>query len=194
MRRVSLDDIIGLARYEEIRDQFRKRIIELKKVRRVPVGDHVTFVFENFDTVLFQIQEMLRAEHIADLDHIREEMDVYNELIPGPGELSSTMLIEITEQDRIRPELVRLIGIDRCVALAIGEDIRVPAVFEGGRSKEDKLSAVQYVLFQLDEAAQAAFARKNVTARLVIDHANYRASAPIEGAVRESLQADLVSP
>ncbi|MGH7859685.1 MAG: DUF3501 family protein, partial [Candidatus Binatia bacterium] len=100
MRRVTLDDIIGLPRYEEIRDGFRRRVIELKKHRRVSVGDRITFVFENFDTVHFQIQEMLRAERIVDVDHIRDEIDVYNALLPGSGELSATMLIELEDSSR----------------------------------------------------------------------------------------------
>ena len=190
MRSVTLDDVTGLGRYEQMRDEFRRRIIELKRARRVSVGENITFVFENFDTVLFQIQEMLRAERISDLDRVRDEIDVYNELIPRDGELSSTMLIEIIEPERIRPELQRLIGIDECVSLLIGER-RIPAIFEPGRSKEDKLSAVQYVRFQLDEAARADFRRAAVGVQLVVDHPNYRASAAIEGAVRASLSADL---
>jgi hypothetical protein len=190
MRLVTLADIAGLARYEEIRDSFRRRIIDLKRARRVPVGGHVTFVFENFDTVLFQVQEMLRAERITDLDRVREEIDVYNELIPGDGELSATMLIEITEQDRVRPELQRLIGIDECVWLEVG-DGRVRAVFEPGRSSEEKLSAVQYVRFPLDAAARRGFAASEVPVRLVIEHENYREQTPIAGDVRRSLAADL---
>jgi len=72
-------------RYRAVRaatPEFRRRIIEMKRHRRVAVGDRVTFVFENHDTMLFQVQEMLRAEHIVDLDRVREEIDVYNALIP----------------------------------------------------------------------------------------------------------------
>ncbi|MCS6927278.1 MAG: DUF3501 family protein, partial [Candidatus Binatia bacterium] len=159
--------------------------------RRVSVGDRITFVFENHDTVLFQIQEMLRAEHITDIDKIRFELDTYNTLIPEEGELSATMLIEITELERIRAELVRLIGIDRAVTLRIGEQIVVPAVFEPGRSKEDNLSAVQYVRFPLSPAAQAAFKDERQEARLVIDHPNYRAQAILPPAMRQVLAAEL---
>jgi len=190
MKRVTLDDISGIARYEAMRDEFRRRIIALKRARRVAVGDRVTFVFENFDTVLFQIQEMLRAEQISDLDRVREEIEVYNELIPGDAELSSTMLIEITDEAEIRPALQRLIGIDRCVWLEIGPH-RIAGVFEAGRSKEDNLSAVQYVRFPLDETERWEFGRDEVVARLAIDHPNYRASTSIEGDVRRSLKADL---
>src|SRR5262245_44067824 len=110
MPKVSLDEVMGLERYEQARPVFRARIIALKKNRRVSVGDRVTFVFENHDTMLFQIQEMLRAEHIVDLDRVRDEIEVYSALIPNAGELSATMLIEITEMEHIREELVRLMG------------------------------------------------------------------------------------
>jgi len=121
MNRVTLDEILGLERYEQVRDDFRRQIIAMKKDRRVAVGDRVTFVFENHDTMLFQIQEMVRTEHITDLDKIRDELEVYNALVPDGHELSTTMLIEITDSDHIREELVQLIGIDEAVRLEIGD-------------------------------------------------------------------------
>lgn len=193
MKKVSLDEIVGIERYEQMRDAFRRDIIELKKRRRVGVGDRVTLVFENHDTMLFQIQEMLRAEHIVDLDKVREELEVYNALVPDAGELSATLLIEITESDKIREELVKLIGIDESVWLEIGERQRIQATFEPGRSKEDKLSAVQYVRFPFSASAIAAFADPATPVRLVIDHPNYQASTSLSGAVRESLASDLAS-
>jgi hypothetical protein len=191
MQKVTLEEIAGLERYERIRPEFRRHIIELKKIRRVPVGDRITFVFENHETVLYQIQEMLRAERITDLDKVRFEVDTYNELIPTDGELSATMLIEITEQARIRPELVRLIGIDKTVSLQIGQEFVIPAVFEVGRSKEDNLSAVQYVRFPLPAAARVAFCDERQKAILVIDHPHYRARTMLSPELRRSLAAEL---
>ena len=193
MKKVVLDEIQGLERYERVRPDFRQRIIDLKKHRRVAVGDRVTFVFENHDTMLFQIQEMLRAEHIVDVDKVRDEIEVYNALIPDAGELSATMLIEITESDNIRDELVRLIGIDEAVRLAIGERFSVRGEFEAGHSKEDKLSAVQYVRFVFDPAARAAFVAGQEPVRLIIEHPNYRHAAVIADAVRASLADDLAA-
>ena len=194
MRNVTLDEIMGLERYESVRPEFRRRIIDMKRDRRVAVGDRVTFVFENHDTMWFQIQEMLRAEHIVDVDRIRDEMAVYNALIPDAGELSATMLIEITEAAHIREQLVTLMGIDRAVRLEIGGEHSIGGEFEGGRSTADKLSAVQYVRFRFDDTARAAFVRGVEPVRLVIDHANYRHHACIEGRVRESLAHDLAGP
>jgi hypothetical protein len=191
MKKVSLDEVMGLARYEQLRDDFRRRIIALKKQRRVPVGNHITFVFENRDTVLFQIQEMLRAERITDLDKVRFEVEVYNELIPDDGELSATMLIEITEQERIRPELIRLIGIDNAVSLRIGEQFSIPAIFEAGRSKEDNVSAVQYVRFSLPPEARHALSDERQEAAIVVNHPNYHAHAILPADLRRSLVAEV---
>ena len=191
IREVTLQDIVGLGRYEAIRDDFRRRIIELKKRRRVSVGDQITFVFENFDTVHFQIQEMLRAEHIVDLDAVREEIDVYNALLPRPGELSATMLIEISDLSRVREELPKFYGIDAATWMEV-DDVRLTPVFEEGRAREDKVSAVQYVRFPLGETAAAFVAGAPV--RLVIDHAHYRATADLTPEVQASLAEDLREP
>lgn len=190
IRPVTLDDIVGLERYEAVRDETRRRVIALKQHRRVSVGREVTFVFENHATMLFQIQEMLRAERITDLDGVREELAVYNALLPRPGQLSATMLIEITEEADIAARLVKLIGIDEAVHLDVG-DVSVRAEFEPGRSTEDKLSAVQYVRFTLSSALQAAFRDASVPARLRIDHVNYQAETTLEGEIRQSLTEDV---
>jgi hypothetical protein len=190
-RKVSLEEILGLERYELKRDEFRRHIIALKKNRRVSVGDRVTLVFENHDTMLFQVQEMLRAERIVDLDKIRDEIDVYNALVPDPGQLSATLLIEITASERIREQLVDLIGIDEAVVMQLGDRFEIPAEFEPGRSKEDKLSAVQYVRFCFGPAERDAFLQEQVPARIVIRHDNYRHAAELEPTVRASLAEDL---
>lgn len=193
MKKVTLDEVMGLERYEQARSECRQRVIALKKHRRVAVGDQVTFVFENHDTMWFQIHEMLRAEHLSDLDRVREELEVYNALIPAPGELSATMLIEITEESRIRERLVSLIGIDETVTMEVGTGARIRGEFEAGRSKEDKLSAVQYVRFRFDDAARRAFIDGSQPVRLVIDHPNYRYGSVLDDAVRRSLAQDLAA-
>ena len=155
MNKIILDDILGYSAYEKVRQKFRDEIIEKKRRRRVSVGDKVSLVFENRDTVIFQIQEMLRAERITDLDKIREEIAVYNELVPNPGELSATLFLEIEDQSHLRQDLLQFLGIDEAVALKVGAHV-IPARFEDGRSKEDKISAVQYVRFSLGAAAASA--------------------------------------
>lgn len=191
MKKVALEDIRGLAAYEKVREKFRRRIIELKQARRVAVGDKVTLVFENRDTVIFQIQEMVRAERIVDLDKIREEIEVYNALIPEPEELSATLFLEITEQSHLREELLKFLSIDEAVYFKVGSH-SIHARFEAGHSKEDKISAVQYVTFPFSEQARIALV-KGEQAEIVIDHPNYQARTLIETRTRQSLVEDLTA-
>jgi hypothetical protein len=185
MKKIALDDILGFSAYEKVRQEFRQEIIDKKKLRRVAVGDKVSLVFENRDTVIFQIQEMLRAERITDLDKIREEIAVYNELIPNPGELSATMFLEIEDQTHLRDELLKFLGIDEVVCLKVGGH-SVRGQFEEGRSKDDKISAVQYVRFPFSAEAQKEFIA-GAHAEMAIDHANYRASAVLSPQQQQSL-------
>jgi hypothetical protein len=189
MNKLVLDDIMGLSAYEKVRDEFRRSVIAIKRKRRVSVGDKVSLVFENRDTVIFQIQEMVRAERISDLDKIREEIEVYNQLIPEPGELSATLFLEIEDQGQLREELLKFLGIDEAVFLKIG-DQTIHARFEEGRSKQDKISAVQYVKFAMTREQISSFVGGEA-AELQIDHRNYKATVLIGPETRKSLIEDL---
>jgi hypothetical protein len=189
MRKVVIDDILGSASYELVRQDFRRRIIELKKRRRVSIGDKVSLLFENRDTVIFQIQEMLRVERISDLDKIREEIATYNQLIPDSRELSATLFIETEDQARLREELVRFQGIEEALTLHISGHRR-PARFELGRSNEDKISAVQYVRFSFDDQALGDFV-SGARTELVIKHRNYQAAVMLKPETQRSLAEDL---
>ena len=191
MERIQLKDIQPLSEYEPIRKQFRKHIIALKKQRRILLGDRISLVFENRDTILFQIQEMMRVEHIYDAAKIKDELDTYNPLIAGPGELSATLFIEITEADRIKEILDDLQGIDngRSVFMEIGQE-RVYGQFEEGHSKEDKLSAVHHVRFRLSPKQQADFCNDETAAALIMDHPKYRARTLLDKNVRQELSKD----
>jgi hypothetical protein len=171
VKRIQIEDVLDLAAYERIREESRACIIELKRPRRISVGDRLTFVFENRDTVQFQIQEMLRAERLVKEDQIQAELDIYNELIPGAHELSATLMIEH-------------------VRLDVG-GTTVHASFDPKQFEEDRISAVQYVRFPLGPELAARFADLAVPVVLGVAHPNYRASAVIEGASRESLVLDL---
>lgn len=195
MRKLTLHDLKDIAEYERSREAFRDFIIKLKSRRRVPVGDKISFVFENRETVLFQIQEMMRVERIVDDAKIQEELDVYNPLIPDDGELSATMFVEIREQEQVKPELLRLAGITRlgCVFFRLGRDETVAALFEEGREEEGKVSAVQYCRFPFTPEQRELFANASVPVELVVEHPNFRASALIDAFTRESLLEDLTS-
>ncbi|MEK7222517.1 MAG: DUF3501 family protein, partial [Nitrospirota bacterium] len=101
MKPLTVQDVLPIEEYERLREAFRRRIIDLKQRRRLSVGNLVTVVFENRETVLFQIQEMVRAERILRPERVSEEVAMYNEQIPLAGELSATLMIEVTD-----PQLV----------------------------------------------------------------------------------------
>jgi len=187
---LSADEVWDLAGYESQRDAFRSAVIALKKIRRVAVGERVTLVFENRSTLLFQVQEMLRVERLADPRAIQQELDVYNELVPDEGELSATLFIEITDLTQVRPELDRLIGIDEHVWLELGGQA-IRARFDERQLEEERISAVHYLRFRLDAAARAALADAATPARLRLDHPACRAEAVLPPATRESLLEDL---
>lgn len=191
MRKVAIDDIVGLPGYERIRQDLRRRIIELKQKRRVSLGDRLSLVFENRDTVIFQIQEMLRVENISDLDKIRQEIATYNQLIPDSGELSATLFLEIEDQTHLREELVKFQAIEEAISLRIAAH-RLQALFEPGRSKEDKISAVHYIRFRFDDQALEAFISGTRT-ELVIDHRNYQAAVVLQPEIQRSLGEDLTT-
>ena len=176
---------------------MRARVIELKKNRRVAVGDSLTFLFENRDTVLFQIQEMVRTERIVDDARIQEEIDAYDVLLPGRGELSATLFIEIPElshmtNEQVRRTINRFQGLDRDgVKLHLGDGPAISARFEEGHSKEEKMAAVHYLRFSFPRDAEAILADPRQVVRLVVDHPNYRAEADVPAATRAELSADL---
>jgi hypothetical protein len=191
MKKIELSEIKDIAQYEKIRDEVRRHIIALKKRRRVSIGPQVTFVFENRETVLFQIQEMMRAERIVHEEAIQHEIDTYNQLLPEVSELAATMLIELQEPGRIREEITKFHGANtgEVTYLQIGED-RLPGIFAAGQSDDRRISAVQYVRFRFSDAQREAFARGEREVRLVIDHPQYRHSAVIAGEVRHELARD----
>ena len=193
MNQVTLDDVKLPEEYEPLREAMRQRVIEMKKRRRLAVGDSVTFVFENRDTVLFQIQEMVRAEKITSPEAIQDEIDVYNKSIPASRELSATMFIELTEKESMRADLDRLVGVNEKVALRIGDEHVIPGVFEPGWSREDRVAAVQYVKFPLTAEQAAAFRAGSAPAVVEIDHPNYRARTEMPDDVRRELAADLTA-
>jgi hypothetical protein len=188
--KVSRTDVLGPRRYEPIREDYRKRVIQLKKDRRISVGDRVTLVFENRDTLLFQIEEMLRAEAITEEAKIQEEIDVYNALMPSADELSATLFLENPRDADPKVELHRFVGIDEHVMLVIGEH-RVRAWFEPGRQEADRISAVQYTRYRLPPEAKVALRAAGTACAIEIDHPSYRARAELTESMRASLAKDL---
>jgi hypothetical protein len=191
VRKITIDDTWNILEYEKIREQFRRRIIELKKKRRVGVGNAITLVFENHDTVLFHIQEMVRIERLVDDARIVQEIEVYNSLIPDSGELSATLFIELQGRDELHPALEQLVGLDQHVSLHIGDDMVIPAQFESGRAREGLISSVQYLRFPFTDEQQTAFGNGRGAVSIVIDHPNYQAQAILSVETLGELARDL---
>ncbi|HKX31821.1 MAG TPA: DUF3501 family protein [Blastocatellia bacterium] len=191
MNKVVRSEILDIAQYERVRAEFRARIIALKKKRRLAVGPTITMVFENHETVLSQIQEMMRAERIVNDEAIDHEIATYNELLPDEGQLAATMFIELNDANRIREGIARFHGLNtgEITGLRIGADL-LPGIFVAGQSDDRRISAVQYVRFQFNDAQRAAFLEETAEARLMIDHPNYRHSAIIDGELRRELARD----
>jgi hypothetical protein len=193
---IALSDIKDLVEYEKARERMRADIIALKQRRRVALGDNLTLLFENRETVIFQIQEMARTERIVDDAKLQEEIDAYAPLLPLQGELSATLFIEIPGIAMLPPAearsaVNRFQGIDEDVLfLELGKH-RVPARFEGGHSKEEKLAAVQYLRFAVQSEAKEALADLAQAARLTIAHPRYAAEQALPAEVRRELLRDL---
>jgi len=198
-RPLTLDDISDQRAYERERDEFRRAVIAEKKLRRVTVGPVVTLTFESRTTVRFQVQEMARAEELTTDEQIQHELDVYNRLLPAPGELSATLFLELTTEEQVRTWLPKLVGIEGSTVLLIGEGTGIRMVRsvpeEEHRShltRDDVTSAVHYVRFPFTPSEVAAFGAGPVT--LIVHHPEYPDGRPgvvLSNATRALLMEDL---
>lgn len=191
MRKLTVDDIVDQRAYERERDDFRAQIIAAKKARRVPLGDLMTIVFENTDTMRFQIQEMARAERMLRDEQIQHEVDTYNELIPNAGQISSTLFVEITAPGALREWLPKLVGLQHYVSIDVaGERSSAFEIDEERLTREDEITTtVHYLRFSFTDAQRAAFAAGPVTVR--IDHPAYTEATELSDAQRAALAVDL---
>jgi hypothetical protein len=190
MRKLTRADIRGPQLYAAIRDDLRKRVIELKKLRRVSVGPLVSIVFENRATMIFQVEEMCRAESISAPEKIQEEIDIYNRILPDAHQLGATLLVEIQDEAAIASTLERLIGLPEHVWLLVGER-RLRAEFDPEQFAQDRLAAVQYLKVTLDGAAEAALRSSDTALSLLIDHPEYHHATRLAEDTRASLAQDL---
>ena len=194
MSPLTLADVLDLRAYERVREGYRARVIARKRLRRVPLGPIMTLVFECFDTVRFQVQEMARAEKIISDEAIQVELDIYNRLLPGNGELSATLFIELTSDDALQEWLPRLVGIERQLGVSIDGEVvaGVPeAEHAAALTRETVTPAVHYVRFGLTQAQVAAFGDAAEVA-LVARHPAYEATTVLTREVREELLGDLL--
>ncbi len=190
---LTLDDILDARAYERAREDFRARVMARKRLRRVGLGEIMTVVFESVDTVRFQIQEMARVEKILTDEGIQAELDVYNRLLPSPGELSATLFIELTSDAELRHWLPRLVGVERAIAVDLADGSAVASVPEERHAealtRETITPAVHYLRFRFSAAEVAAFADGPVA--VAVRHPAYEVRAELSAATRDELLADL---
>jgi Protein of unknown function (DUF3501) len=190
MRPIERNEVLSIGEYETIRERFRSRVIEEKRPRRLHVGEHMTVVFENRDSVLFQIQEMLRTERITSESGILHEIETYNDLVPGPGQVSITLFVEIPDRALRDQMLVELAGIEESLSL------EVDGVKHAARGKRDgavpgRTTAVHYLKVALTPEAQAAIKTKAAKVALVVEHPRYKAREELGKAALLKLVEDL---
>ena len=192
MNQLTQDDLLPPDEYERQREAYRQTIIDLKRRRRIGIGEKITMVFENRETLRFQIQEMIRVERILDPKKVQDELEVYNALLPGSGELSATFLIELTEAETMKQWLDLFMGLDhgQKLGLRAGGEI-VYGEFEGGHSHETKISAVHFVRFRPTPAMVTALADPAVRVALSVRHAGYEADAEVPWTMRQEWLSDL---
>ncbi len=192
MNKLTHSDLYSLEEYAKNRDSFRQKVIDHKKDRRLPLGEHAALYFEDVLTMQYQIQEMLRIERIFEQKGVQEELDVYNPLIPDGTNWKATFMMEYEDVDERRRALAKLIGIERSLWIQVEgfEKIRPVANEDLDRETEDKTASVHFVRFELGESAAQAV-RSNAKVFAGIDHPAYSVEIEMPDAIRASLTQDL---
>jgi hypothetical protein len=193
VKKLTRKDLMSLEQYAAERSRLRSEVIAHKQVRNVQVGPNMTWCFEDYTTIRYQILEMLRAERIFESDGIQGELDAYNPLIPDGTNWKVTLLLEFPDPDERRVALEKLIGVeDRCW-MRVSEMERVFAIADEDmeRANDQKTSAVHFLRFELSPSMVEAM-RSGASLSIGVDHENYRHSlGPVPSPIRDSLSLDL---
>lgn len=190
MRQLTMADLVPNREYELLRPDSRRRIIQLKKMRRILIGPRISLVFENTETVTFQVQEMMRIEHIEDPEKIQDEILVYNDLLPPGMAFGATLLIELTQSDNMPEVLRQLSGVEEHVRLLVGKRT-IMAMAEPGRSTEEKTSSVHYLTFTFTPDDRTALMDHLDQVSLAIDHPGYSYTVAVPPETAMLLARDL---
>ena len=193
MTSLTPEKLMSLEQYAAARNAFRAEVMAHKRDRTLPIGPHATLYFEDRLTMQYQVQEMLRIEHISEREGIEDELSAYNPLIPGGSDWKATFMIEYGDVDERREALARMVGIESRVWVQVAGCDRVYAIADEDleRATEDKTSSVHFLRFELSPAMVAA-AKQGAPIGAGIDHAAYtHAVAAVPENVRRSLAGDL---
>ncbi|MFY8238098.1 MAG: DUF3501 family protein [Ilumatobacteraceae bacterium] len=192
-RKLRLEDIADLRAYERERATFRASMIEVKRLRRVAIGDLLTIMFENRDTMRLQIQEMIRAEKLVTDEGVMEELKVYNPMIPNPGQLCATLFLELTSEEQVREWLTKLAGLENSIFIQLSDGTKIRGAIDAqhaaGLTRPDVTAAVHYLTFEFtpEQVEQFAFGPVSV----VCDQPNYLQMADLLEATKTELLTDL---
>ena len=187
-------DLFSLEEYAEQRLNIRKNIMDVKKLREVNLGEHIRLLFENHQTVQYQIQEMLRIEKIFEAAGIQDELDVYNPLIPNGSNLKATMLIEYTDVIERTKALSNLIGIEKSIYFKVGNHKNVYAICNEDleRETDEKTSSVHFMRFEFEQSMIVDFC-KGAKIKIGASHPNYNCEIIIEKRVQDELNQDFMN-
>ena len=193
-REITRDDILPMEEYAANRKERRAKVSEIKKNRRVEVGPFATFYFENYDTMWHQVHGMLYIERGGE-DQIAGELEAYNPLIPGEGELVATVMLEIEDETRRRRALARLGGFEETATMTFaGETVKgVPEEDVDRTTAEGKASSVQFITFPFTAAQVEKFSAPDTQVVLGFSHPNYSHMAVLPENVRANLARDFKS-
>jgi hypothetical protein len=190
MRKIEQKDVLDLTSYEKQRNAIRPRIMAIKEKRRIHIGPKITYLFETYDTMWYQVQEMTRAERIVDEMGIQGELNAYNELIPESNQLSASMLIEIDNISERKTFLSKVINLPQHTYLSVNDEKNIP-VFDPRQGSEDKLSSVQYVKFNLSQKQVEAFNQSESIITLGFNHPEYNHEYQLSSEQKDILYQDM---
>jgi hypothetical protein len=182
MRKVLREELLDHQSYGDVREEHRAKAMELKARRRFHVGEHLTFLFENADTVRYQIHEMMRIERMARESDIQHELDTYNQLIGGDGELGCTLLVEIDDPKERDRALTSWLTLPQHLYLETEDGKKIRAVWDAAQVGETRLSSVQYLKFPVGGEVPAAIG---------VDHPELSARTVLDEERRAALREDL---
>ena len=188
------EDLFSLEEYAEQRSNIRKSVMNVKKLREVNLGEHIRLLFENHQTVQYQVQEMLRIEKIFEAAGIQDELDVYNPLIPDGSNLKATMMIEYTDVVERTKALSNLIGIEKSIYFQVGNHQNVYAICNEDleRETDEKTSSVHFMRFEFEQTMIADFC-KGINVKIGVSHPNYDCEIILEQRVKDQLNQDFMN-
>jgi hypothetical protein len=189
---ITPDSLMSLEAYTKWRKLHKPEIIEHRKLRSVPLGEHINLQFESETTIRYQIQEMLRIEKVFEEEGILQEIEAYAPLVPDGANWKATMMIEYTDVNERKRELARLIGVEDRLFVEVEGMTRVYAIADEDldRENEEKTSAVHFVRFELTPPMCAAV-KAGAGVKLGCDHTHYPAHTQISPETLASLAGDL---